>query len=61
VTIDGKALPSVDLYAADVKWQAQQTFCCFSDGRHSIAIRVTGKTNWKSAGRFVDLDSFVVR
>jgi hypothetical protein len=61
VTIDGNAPRTIDLYSADVEWQTRQTFCCFSAGRHRAVIQVTGQSNRKSTGRFVDLDSFVVQ
>ena len=61
VTIDSRAPRTVDLYSADVEWQARQTFCCFSAGKHRAAIQVTGQTNRRSTGRFVDIDSFVVQ
>lgn len=61
VVIDGNAPRTVDLYSADAEWQSRQTFCCFSAGRHRAVIRVTGRTNSKSTGRFVDFDSFVVQ
>ena len=61
VTIDGKAPQTVDLYSPNVEWQTRKRFCCFNAGRHRAVIQVTGKTNWKSAGRFVDVDSFVVQ
>jgi hypothetical protein len=61
VTIDGDAPRTLDLYSADVEWQARRTFCCFSAGKHRAVVQVTGQTNRKSTGQFVDLDLFVVR
>lgn len=61
VTIDGDAPHTIDLYSADVEWRARQTFCCFNAGKHRATIEVTGQSNRKSTGRFVDLDSFVVQ
>jgi hypothetical protein len=61
VTIDGDVPRTLDLYSADVEWQARQTFCCYGAGRHRAVVRVIGQTNRKSTGQFVDLDLFVVR
>ena len=60
VTIDGIAQGSVDLYSPRIEWQTRHRFCCFSAGRHLVAIRVTGNSNPKSSGKYVDIDSLVV-
>ena len=61
VTIDGGTAHTVDLYSPNAEWQTRQTFCCFTPGRHHAVLEVTGQANPKSAGRFVDLDAFVVQ
>jgi len=60
VTVDGADHGSVDLYSADTEWQSHTRFCCFAPGRHVALIRVSGKTNPRSKGKFIDLDSFTV-
>jgi hypothetical protein len=50
----------VDLYAPKVEWQSQTRFCCFAAGRHTATIRVTGQSDPRSTGTFIDLDSFTV-
>src|SRR5262249_41045430 len=60
VTIDGAPKGDVDLYSAAIEWQSKSRFCCFAAGKHVVTIRVTGQANPKSAGRFVDVDGFVV-
>jgi hypothetical protein len=61
VAIDGSAPAMVDQYSPNPEWQQQQTFCCFTPGRHRVVIQVTGQANPKSTAQFVDVDSFVVK
>jgi len=60
ITVDGVEQGPVDLYAPAVEWQSRIRFCCFGPGRHTVVLRVTGRSNPNSSGTFVDLDSFVV-
>ncbi|MGD0868213.1 MAG: glycosyltransferase [Bryobacteraceae bacterium] len=60
VIIDGISQSTVDLYSPDIEWQTHTRFCCFTAGKHVAVIRVVGRANPKSAGRFIDLDSFTV-
>jgi hypothetical protein len=60
VTVDGSSQGTIDLYAPSIQWQARTRFCCFAFGKHVAVVRVVGTSNPKSAGRFVDLDSFTV-
>jgi hypothetical protein len=53
ISIDGNSQGSVDMSAAQTEWQSRSRFCCFSQGRHVVGIRVAGR-------KIVDLDSFVV-
>jgi putative flippase GtrA len=60
VTVDGVDRGTVDLYSAETKWQSRTRFCCFGAGRHVAVIRLTGRANPQSRGKFIDLDSFTV-
>jgi hypothetical protein len=60
VTIDGQSQGTVDLYSANIEWRIHTRFCCFGPGKHVAIIRVAGRANPKSTGRFIDLDSFTV-
>ena len=60
VTMDGVSLGTIDLYSPEIEWQTRQRFCCFSAGRHVAVIRVTGQSDPRSTGRYIDLDSFIV-
>ena len=60
VVVDGVDQGEVDLYSADTQWQKRTRFCCFAPGRHVAVVRVTGKADPQSKGKFIDLDSFVV-
>jgi glycosyltransferase involved in cell wall biosynthesis len=60
IAVDGKEQGTIDLYAADVRWQQRSRFCCFGPGKHVAVVTVTGQHNPKSTGNFVDLDSFFV-
>jgi 4-amino-4-deoxy-L-arabinose transferase-like glycosyltransferase len=60
ITVDGADQGTVDLYSPNVEWQSRKKLCCFGPGRHVATIRVTGQSNPRSSGRFVDLDSFEV-
>jgi hypothetical protein len=60
VTIDGADKGSVDLYSPSIEWQSSERFCCFSPGKHTVVVHVTGRRHPQSAGTFVDLDAFIV-
>jgi len=60
VTIDGTSQEPLDLYSASIEWQARRRFCCFRRGRHVLTVRVTGRANPNSSGKYVDVDSLVV-
>jgi hypothetical protein len=60
VTVDGTSKGTIDLYSPNIEWQSRQKFCCLGAGRHVAAIRVEGRSNPKSKGKFIDVDSFVV-
>jgi hypothetical protein len=60
VSIDGQVKDQIDLYAAETLWQSHKKYEGLGPGRHVIQIRVTGRRNPQSAGRYVDLDELVV-
>ncbi len=60
IQVDGKEQGTIDQYAPDVRWQQRTKFCCFGPGKHMAVVKVTGRYNPKSSGKFVDLDSFFV-
>ena len=60
IDIDGKDQSPIDLYSPAVQWQFRQRICCTTPGRHVLTIRVTDRTNPKSSGHYVDLDSLEV-
>jgi len=60
VTVDGESRGTVDLYSSAIEWQTHTRFCCFAPGRHVAVIRVTGQSDPRSTGRFIDLDSITV-
>ncbi len=61
VTLDGDVRGRVDLYSPAVTWQAEFTVSGLPMGKHTLAIRVLPEKNAASTGRFVDIDSLVVR
>ena len=61
VTLDGEVRGRVDLYSPAVAWQAEFTISGLPIGKHTLAIRVLPEKNAASTGRFVDIDSLVVR
>ena len=61
VTLDGDARGRVDLYSPTVAWQAEFTVSGLPLGKHTLAVRVLPEKNAGSRGRFVDVDSLVVR
>jgi len=60
VTVDGESRGTVDLYSSAIEWQAHTRFCCFAPGPHLAVIGVTGQSDPRSTGRFIDIDSFTV-
>jgi hypothetical protein len=60
VSVDGVDQGTVDLYSAQNEWQSHTRFCCFPAGRHIAVVRVTGRADPRSKGKFIDLDSFTV-
>jgi hypothetical protein len=60
VTVDGVEQGTVDAYSAQTQWQSRTRFCCFAPGQHVAVVRVTGRADPRSKGKFVDLDSFTV-
>ena len=60
VTIDGVSKGTIDLYSAAIEWRSKVRFCCVPRGKHTAVIRITGKSNPNSTGRFVDVDGFTV-
>ena len=60
ITVDGVDQGKLDLYSPGVEWQARKKLCCFGPGKHMAVVRVTGESNPRSSGKFVDLDSFEV-
>jgi hypothetical protein len=60
IAIDGADQGSMDLYSPAIEWQAKRRFCCFAAGRHLLVIRVAGKADPQSSGRFVDVDGLIV-
>jgi len=60
ITIDGVSKGTIDLYSPTVEWRSSSRFCCLGPGKHVVAIRVTGRNNPGSTGRFVDVDGFRV-
>ncbi|MGD0499857.1 MAG: glycosyltransferase family 39 protein [Bryobacteraceae bacterium] len=58
--IDGVSQGEIDLYSPKIEWRSQTKYAGLAPGRHTIAIRVTGKKNPASQGLFVDLDAFIV-
>ena len=61
LTVDDTDPKSIDLYSSKIEWQSTYTACCFSAGRHRAVVRVTGKSQPQSSGKFVDLDAFEVK
>ena len=60
VVVDGVDQGAVDLYSPKIEWQSHTRFCCFAAGRHIAVIRVAGRADPRSTGKFIDLDSFTV-
>jgi hypothetical protein len=60
VAVDGVEQGTVDLYSPRIEWQSRTRFCCFPAGRHVAVIRVAGRADPRSTGKFIDLDSFTV-
>ncbi len=61
VTIDGVDKGRVDLYSAKVEWQSRANYPYLGPGRHLLVIRVTGESDPRASGKFVDVDGFVVK
>jgi len=61
VTIDGIDKGRVDLYSAKVEWQSRARYDYLGPGRHMIVVRVTGESDPRAEGKFVDVDAFVVK
>ena len=61
VYLDGKKVATVDLYSATNQYkQAVYTSPTLSYGTHTIRVERSGNKNAASAGRTIDVDSFVV-
>jgi hypothetical protein len=60
VSVDGVDRGAVDLYSSKNEWQSHTGFCCFAAGRHVAVIRVAGRADPRSKGKFIDLYSFTV-
>ena len=60
VAVDGVDQGTVDLYSPKIEWQSHTRFCCFAAGRHVAVVRVAGRADPRSTGKFIDLDSFTV-
>jgi hypothetical protein len=60
VLIDGTERARIDLYAPRTQWQTSTAIRGLPAGVHALELRVTGEKNARSAGRFIDLDGFIV-
>src|SRR6185436_11982853 len=56
ITVDGADQGMLDLYSPSIEWQSRKKLCCFGPGKHVAVIRVSGQSDPRSSGRFVDLD-----
>ncbi|MEO8370814.1 MAG: hypothetical protein ABI806_16645, partial [Candidatus Solibacter sp.] len=61
VTIDGLDKARLDLYSAKVEWQSRARYEYLGPGRHVVVVRVTGESDPRATGKFVDVDGFVVK
>lgn len=57
IEIDGTERATLDLYSPQIQWQSSTRFAALSPGRHTLRIRVTGRAQPASKGRFVDVDA----
>jgi hypothetical protein len=60
IWIDGARRADIDAYSPRIEWQSRFRICCLAPGRHEAAIRVSGRQQPASRGRFVDVDALVV-
>jgi hypothetical protein len=60
VLIDGHEAARIDMYAAEIQWQAQTVFEKLAGGTHTFEVRVLEDKDPRSAGRAVDVDGIVV-
>lgn len=60
IRVDGAARATLDLYSPNAEWQSRYRICCLAPGRHTIAVRVLGKSRAEATGKFVDVDAFIV-
>jgi glycosyltransferase involved in cell wall biosynthesis len=61
ITIDGFNEGNLDLYSLEPQWRSAARFTRLGPGRHLLVIRVTGDSRPNAVGKFVDLDSLVVK
>jgi hypothetical protein len=61
VKIDGVPRGDVDLYSANIVWQASTMFKDLSPGAHTLELTVSGRKDKAAADRYIDLDAFVIR
>jgi hypothetical protein len=61
VTIDGKAVETIDGYASDSDWQVRKTWSGLVPGAHRVQIRVLPEKNPASEGFFVGIDAVNIR
>jgi len=59
VFLDGQPQGEIDLYSAEIIWQARTNFHAAA-GEHILEVRVTGRRNARSSGVFVDADQLIV-
>lgn len=60
VRIDGAERARIDLYSRETRWQQQTVFSGLGEGVHSIELTVMEDKHPQSAGRYIDVDRFVV-
>ncbi|HWC97820.1 MAG TPA: bifunctional glycosyltransferase family 2/GtrA family protein [Candidatus Sulfopaludibacter sp.] len=58
--LDGASQGAIDLYSAQIEWQSRYRVCSAATGRHTVTLRVLGKSRPQASGRFVDVDAFIV-
>jgi hypothetical protein len=57
----GRPRGEIDLFDAQIVWQARTVFRGLEAGRHEVEIRVLGRHRSDSNGDFVDVDAFAGR